>query len=126
MDCCNYHGLQLATVNDEQDHASLNRIAESWAGFDATGNDLWIGASDLTRGNGDHVWQATGQSVIFSKWLGNESRDEVKHCVKSSYDPDAKWHWSWKLENCKRKLYFACEIVIKMFSADLVEVLENI
>uniref|UniRef100_A0A1Q3FTA8 Putative galactose-specific c-type lectin n=1 Tax=Culex tarsalis TaxID=7177 RepID=A0A1Q3FTA8_CULTA len=122
VDCCNYHGLRLATVNDEQDHASINRMVEAWAGFNATGSDLWIGASDLARGNGDHVWQATGQSVTFSKWLDNEEWDETRHCVEMNYNPDAEWHWSWKLEDCGRKLYFACELVVKVLEAELVEV----
>lgn len=123
VDCCNHHGMRLATVNDETEHASLNGAAESSAVFNATGSNFWIGASDLAAGNGVHVWQATGQSMNFSKWLENKSQDAAKHCVELNYDPAAQtWHWNWKLEDCERKLYFACEMVVKMFAADLIKV----
>ncbi|XP_038117118.1 uncharacterized protein LOC6036554 [Culex quinquefasciatus] len=109
--------MRLATVNDETEHASLNQAAESSAVFNATGSNFWIGASDLAAGNGVHVWQATGQSMNFSKWLENKSQDAAKHCVELNYDPAAEtWHWNWKLEDCERKLYFACEMIRSQMS----------
>ncbi|KAL1397045.1 hypothetical protein pipiens_010044 [Culex pipiens pipiens] len=91
VDCCNHHGMRLATVNDETEHASLEtelrnlqlRLTQQEAILDwgkRSGRRKW--RSRLAGHRPEHELLKSG--------LDNKSQDAAKHCVELNHDPAAE------------------------------------
>ncbi|XP_048259501.1 macrophage mannose receptor 1-like [Haliotis rufescens] len=100
-DCCQFHGLQLAKIENKQDNDRIYNLVQK-----VTSNNgyyLWFGASYNTT-QGTFTW-SDNALVTWYQWGGSEP--DVNACVSGQFIPD---RMVWNAHMCSTAYSYVCSV----------------